>query len=87
MKYVLGVDGGNTKTDYILFDEFGNFVDGHRSGTCSHEALKDSFSGTYRVMKEEVEKLLSRNNMLHTIRELKEITLEEINKRITKVNP
>ena len=63
MKYVLGVDGGNTKTDYILFDEFGNFVDGHRSGTCSHEALKDSFSGTYRVMKEEVEKLLSRNNL------------------------
>ena len=27
------------------------------------------------------------DNMLHTIRELKEITLEEINKRITKVNP
>ena len=62
-KYVIGVDGGNTKTDYLLYDTFGNYVDGIRSGTCSHEGLKDSFEGSYRVMKENIDNLLSRNNL------------------------
>jgi len=62
-KYVLGVDGGNTKTDYFLYDIDGNFVDAIRSGSCSHEALKDSFAGSYRAMKEEIEKLLSKNSI------------------------
>ena len=26
MEYILGVDGGNTKTDYYLFDIEGNFI-------------------------------------------------------------
>ena len=63
MRYVLGVDGGNTKTDYFLFNENGEFVDHLRAGTCSHEALDDSFDGAYRVMKECIEKLLKRNNL------------------------
>ena len=62
-KYIIGVDGGNTKTDYLLFDTDGNFVDGLRSGTCSHEGLKDSFDGSYRVMKEQLEILFNRNNI------------------------
>lgn len=62
-KYIIGVDGGNTKTDYLLFDTDGNFVDGLRSGTCSHEGLKDSFDGSYRVMKEQLEILFERNNI------------------------
>lgn len=62
-KYVIGVDGGNTKTDYFLYDIEGNFIDAIRSGSCSHEALKDSFDGSLRVMKEELNKLLSRNNL------------------------
>jgi len=37
--YVLGVDGGNTKTDYFLFDVTGNYVGSLRDGTCSHEAV------------------------------------------------
>ena len=45
-EYVLGVDGGNTKTQYFLYDGDGNFVDGIEAGTCSHEALSDSFAGT-----------------------------------------
>ena len=48
-KYIIGVDGGNTKTDYLLFDTEGNFIDGLRSGTCSHEGLKDSFDGSYSL--------------------------------------
>ena len=58
MRYVLGVDGGNTKTDYLLYDVEGNFVDGIRSGTCSHEGLKDGFEGAYRVMNEKITELL-----------------------------
>ena len=60
---VLGVDGGNTKTDYLLFDLEGNFIDGIRLGTCSHEGLPDGFDGAFRVMKESIEKLLKRNNL------------------------
>lgn len=63
MKYLFGVDGGNTKTDYFLFDIEGNLIDKHRSGTCSHEALHDSFSGAKRIMQEEITKILSRNNL------------------------
>lgn len=51
MDYILGVDGGNTKTDYFLFDVTGKFIGMYRDGTCSHEGLPDSFQGTYRVMK------------------------------------
>ena len=62
-KYILGVDGGNTKTDYFLFDSDLNFIDFLRSGTCSHEGLKDSFDGTYRVMKEVFDVFLTRNGL------------------------
>ncbi|MBR2891681.1 MAG: N-acetylglucosamine kinase [Bacilli bacterium] len=60
---ILGVDGGNTKTDYFLFDLEGNYVDAIRCGTCSHEALRDSFAGTKRVMSEHLNKLFERNNI------------------------
>mgnify|MGYP002624325090 FL=1 len=63
MKYILGVDGGNTKTDYFLFNTEGKFIDFYRSGTCSHEALSDSFSGTYRKMKDVFDIFLTRNNI------------------------
>lgn len=63
MGYILGVDGGNTKTDYYLFDTDGNFVDMYRDGSCSHERLRDSFDGTYRVMKEVFDKFLGKHNL------------------------
>lgn len=63
-KYIIGVDGGNTKTDYLLYDIEGNFVDGMRCGTCSHEAPSvGSFEGAYRVMNEKITELLTRNNI------------------------
>ena len=63
-KYIIGVDGGNTKTDYLLFDTEANFIDGFRSGTCSHEAPSiGSFDGAYKVMNENIKLLLSRNNL------------------------
>lgn len=63
MGYILGVDGGNTKTDYFLFDTEAKFIDFYRSGTCSHEGLKDSFNGSYRVMKNDLDYFLSKNNL------------------------
>lgn len=63
-KYIIGVDGGNTKTDYLLYDTEGNFVDGLRSSTCSHEAPSvGGFDGAYRIMNERINELLSRNNL------------------------
>ena len=62
-KYLIGVDGGNTKTDYLLYDVDGNYVDGIRSGTCSHEAKGLGFEGAYRVMNEHITMLLERNNV------------------------
>jgi len=46
-KYVIGVDGGNTKTDYFLFDTEGNFVDYIKEGTCSHEHV--GYAGAERI--------------------------------------
>lgn len=62
-KYILGVDGGNTKTDYFLFTSDLKFVDHGRYKTCSHEALPDSFDGTYRVLKEVLTEFLGRNKL------------------------
>ncbi len=63
MKYILGVDGGNTKTDYYLFDIDGNFIDMYRGTTCSHEGLPDSFEGSYRVMKSVFDVFLAKHNI------------------------
>ena len=63
MDYILGVDGGNTKTDYFLFDCEGNFIGMHRDGTCSHEALSDGFEGTRRVMKDALDYFLNRRKV------------------------
>lgn len=64
--YIVGVDGGNSKTDYFLFDSDLNFIDAIRGGTCSHEGLIDSFEGSYRVMKENFDVLFRRNNIKYS---------------------
>ncbi|MDY0064521.1 MAG: BadF/BadG/BcrA/BcrD ATPase family protein [Bacilli bacterium] len=63
MNYILGVDGGNTKTDYFLFDTDANLIDYYRGGTCSHEGLKDGFEGSYRVLKAVLDDFLGRNQV------------------------
>lgn len=62
-KYVLGVDGGNTKTEYFLFEENGSFIDYIRAGTCSHEQMPDSFLGSKREINDKIELLCKKNNM------------------------
>ncbi|MCR2805153.1 N-acetylglucosamine kinase [Paenibacillus soyae] len=61
--YVIGVDGGNSKTDYYLFDLSGGLADHIRAGTCSHEQFQDGYASAYRVMNEQITLLLSRNGL------------------------
>ena len=63
MRCLLGVDGGNTKTDYLLCTEEGEFIDVYRCGTCSHEAMDDGYEGMERVMREQLNVILSRNRI------------------------
>ncbi|MCL1795759.1 MAG: N-acetylglucosamine kinase, partial [Clostridia bacterium] len=53
---VLGVDGGNTKTDYLLHDMSGRLLAHLRAGTCSHEAI--GLEGARREMGARIETLL-----------------------------
>ncbi len=63
MNYLLGVDGGNSKTDYLLYTEDLTFVDLYRTGTCSHEHFEDGFEGSFRVMGEQLSQLFLRNGI------------------------
>lgn len=54
-KYVLGVDGGGTKTHCALFDTDGNKVDLIKWGTTNHENLKEGFAD----LKKELENMTS----------------------------
>lgn len=61
--YLLGVDGGNSKTDYLLYTADLKLVDFFRGPTCSHEALPDSYDGAYHAMMKGVHLLLERNGL------------------------
>lgn len=56
--YVIGVDGGNSKTDYFLFDREGGFVNHIHAGTCSHERFAEGYAGAYREMDARIRELL-----------------------------
>lgn len=62
-QYIIGVDGGNSKTDYFLFHMQGNFIDHIRAGTCSHEQFSDGYASSYRIMNEQIHALLVRNQL------------------------
>jgi N-acetylglucosamine kinase-like BadF-type ATPase len=62
-KYFLGVDGGNTKTDYLLCTVEGDFVDVYHTGTCSHEAVEGGYDGMERAMRQQLSHMLDRNRI------------------------
>jgi len=62
-KYFLGVDGGNSKTDYLLCTVDGEFVDVLRTGTCSHERFDNGYDGMEKAMREQLATLYERNNI------------------------
>jgi len=61
--YVIGVDGGNSKTDYFLFDLQGRRIDHIRAGTCSHEQFPDGYESAFRIMNDNVGMLLQQNGL------------------------
>jgi len=60
-KYVIGVDGGNTKTDYFLFDVEGNFVDYIKDGTCSHENV--GYEKAEEILNKNIDEITGRNHI------------------------
>ena len=62
-KYFLGVDGGNTKTDYLLCTVEGDFVDVYRTETCSHERFENGYEDMEQVMGKQLTHLLNRNGI------------------------
>jgi len=62
-EYVLGVDGGNSKTEYFLCTTDGHMVDGLREGTCSHERFPGAYEDSKQVMGRAIGELLSRNHL------------------------
>jgi len=62
-KYVLGVDGGNSKTDYLLCREDGTFVDILRRPTCSHEHDGVGYDGMQQKMQSQLDDLFAKHNI------------------------
>lgn len=49
-RYVIGIDGGSTKTHYALFDLNGNLVYFHKGGPANHEVYRNGYEGTRREL-------------------------------------
>ena len=65
--YVVGVDGGNTKTDYLLFSTDGRLAGHIRDGSCSHEHV--GYEKAIEIIKRNIGRLLEKNNL--TLADLK----------------
>ena len=61
--YVLGIDGGGTKTHSALFDVYGNKIDFVQWGTTSHEVLEGGYKGFEVEMRKLIYNILNRNNI------------------------
>ncbi len=62
-KYIIGVDGGGTKTDYLLFTTDGEFVDSLHVGSRSHEILSGGFAEVEENVLADLEHLLEKNSI------------------------
>ena len=85
-RYIIGVDGGNTKTDYFLFDTEGNYVSSLRAGTCSHERMPDGYEGSYREMQTCIAKLLGEQGLAMNVVEAGVFGLAGLDVPIQKEN-
>jgi N-acetylglucosamine kinase-like BadF-type ATPase len=62
-KYLLGVDGGNSKTDYLLCRADGTFVDILRASNCSHENHERGYDWMQETMQGHLNTLFGKNNI------------------------
>ncbi len=58
-KYILGVDGGSTKTHYVLFDVKGNLILFRKGGSLNYLAYPDRHKGAGRMLEKELDNLAS----------------------------
>lgn len=65
-KYILGVDGGGTKTDYLIVTTEGDWVDNIRVGSRSHEVLEGGFAQVEKEILSDIEGLLRKNSILRS---------------------
>jgi N-acetylglucosamine kinase-like BadF-type ATPase len=63
-RYVIGVDGGGTKTDCLLFDLDGRMIDHLRWGTTSHEFLSGGYEACEREVLAMLGALFQKNGVL-----------------------
>ena len=63
VEYVIGVDGGSTKTHYALFDSQGKFVNFIQGGPANHEVYHDGYEGAREEIKSSIFKLLQQNRL------------------------
>lgn len=63
MEYVLGVDGGATKTDYMLFTTSGVFTGHVRGGPGNHEVYADGYAGAGREYRKLLDKLFQKTGI------------------------
>ncbi|MES0341253.1 MAG: BadF/BadG/BcrA/BcrD ATPase family protein [Candidatus Humimicrobiaceae bacterium] len=62
-KYVIGIDGGGTKTHCMLFDIEGEFVDLIKAGTFGYEYLSHGYISLGKRMNKIVNSILERNSI------------------------
>ncbi len=63
MEYIIGVDGGGTKTDYLIFTTEGEQVASLRTGSRSHEVLSGGFAETEERLLDDLDTLLKKHNI------------------------
>lgn len=59
----LAIDGGGTKTEYLLLDEGFQIVERHLGGCVNHDFLADSWEGTKRELQRGVEAVLAKTGL------------------------
>lgn len=62
-KYIIGVDGGGTKTDYLVFTVEGEWAYSLRVGSRSHEILSGGFTETEELILSDIDYLLKKNSI------------------------
>jgi len=62
-KYVIGVDGGGTKTHYALFDSSGKLTNFIQGGPANHEICPDGYKGASKEIKGTIFKLLQQSRL------------------------
>lgn len=62
-RYVIGVDGGGTKTHYALFDSDGNLIYFLEGGPANHEVYRNGYEGTRSELTTSFQKILRESRL------------------------